>query len=68
MLRYGDHILTVQAHPEFGLDYMRQLLPDITPRYITVEDAERGLSILSSQEARPARMIDAIVEVLNADY
>ncbi|GGK58717.1 type 1 glutamine amidotransferase [Amphritea balenae] len=50
VLRYGNHILTVQAHPEFRTDYMSALLLAITPAYISEAEAREGLNSLDSEK------------------
>ncbi|MBN0987232.1 type 1 glutamine amidotransferase [Amphritea pacifica] len=64
VLRYGSHIFTVQAHPEFGREYMLCELPAIVPEYLTAADAEKGLKSLERYEADSAPVVDAIIRVL----
>lgn len=66
ILSYGRSIFTVQAHPEFGVDYMQDLLAAITPEYITQEEAEQAIASLSEQRASAERVVDNIVSVLSA--
>ncbi|SEQ07606.1 GMP synthase-Glutamine amidotransferase [Amphritea atlantica] len=64
VLRYGSHIFTVQAHPEFSREYMLCELPAIVPEYLTATDAEKGLKSLEHYEADSAPVVDAIIRVL----
>ncbi|RTE64794.1 type 1 glutamine amidotransferase [Amphritea opalescens] len=66
VLRYGQHIFTLQAHPEFKLDYMRALLMAITPEHITEGEAEQAMSALSNQQADPEAVVSEIVSLLSA--
>lgn len=64
VLRYDQHIFTVQAHPEFGREYMFAELPAIVPDYLTPADAEKGLRTLELCVADSAPVVDAIIRVL----
>lgn len=66
VLKYGDSIFTVQAHPEFSVDYMHALLAAITPQYITQAEAERAVASLSEQQANAKAVVGSIVSVLSA--
>ncbi|WP_428035954.1 type 1 glutamine amidotransferase [Amphritea sp.] len=64
VLRYDQHIFTVQAHPEFGREYMFAELPAIVPEYLTAAEAEKGLQSLQCYAADSAPVVDAIIRVL----
>ncbi len=64
VLRYGPHIFTVQAHPEFSREYMLCELPAIVPEYLTAAEAEKGLQSLQCYAADSAPVVDAIIRVL----
>ncbi|MDO6563383.1 type 1 glutamine amidotransferase [Amphritea sp. 1_MG-2023] len=68
VLRYGQHILTLQAHPEFSLDYMQALLVAITPKYITEVEAEQALRSLAYQRADAEPVISEMMAVLKGSY
>ncbi|WP_299205518.1 type 1 glutamine amidotransferase [uncultured Amphritea sp.] len=67
VLSYGRHIFTLQAHPEFGREYMLAELPAIVPDYLTPADAEKGLRSLELHQADSTPVVDAIVRVLKGD-
>jgi hypothetical protein len=62
----GALYFIVQAHPEFDVDYMQDLLAAITPEYITQEEAEQVIVSLSEQRASAERVVENIVSVLSA--
>ena len=64
VLRYDDHIFTLQAHPEFSLEYMQALLASIAPEHISYRDAGNAMHSLRTQQAGAAAIIDQIVAVL----
>ena len=64
LLRYGDHILTVQAHPEFSRIYMQSLLAAITPVHITPGQAREGLASLQGCFEPPQRLTGVMVALL----
>lgn len=67
VLSYGQHIFTVQAHPEFGREYMLAELPAIVPQYLTLAEAEKGLHALEQFEADSASVVGVIIRVLRGD-
>ncbi len=64
VLRYDQHIFTVQAHPEFGREYMFAQLPAIVPEYLTPAEADKGLQSLQCYTADSVPVVDAIIRVL----
>lgn len=66
VLRYDDHIFTLQAHPEFTLEYMQALLTSIAPEHISYQDAASAMHSLRTQQAGAAVIIDQIVAVLRS--
>lgn len=64
VLRYGSHIFTVQAHPEFSSEYMQALLSAIAPEHITLLEAESGVQSILSQGAQPGLVVGEIIRVL----
>ena len=64
LLRYGSHILTVQAHPEFYRAYMNALLPAITPEYISEAEAGSGLQSMMGQGATEAVLVAEFMKLL----
>lgn len=50
MLGYGNHGLTLQAHPEFRTDYMASLLPALAPQYFDEAQADAALASLNNTQ------------------